>query len=140
MGRSSKKDLLALLQSESVEVVQPKEELTELAVLYFKDKKEYWVRGYYEATKEMVSKVARHGWVWIYSICRSDNPIFKGLKSRPVQIKLEEVEVIQPGKRYYTFAEVFGSLDKPGGIILDVSLEDDEQEDLTLGIDHKQNE
>ncbi len=107
----------------------------EVALLYEKDDKSYWVRGYelFDPSFEQSTKVGsqaykirqtRTGCVWL---------MMQGQQGKPVQYDKSRIAIVHPGTRYFTFQEVFGSIDGTRAIVIKAEIDRDE-EDLALGL------
>jgi len=107
----------------------------ELALLYRKDGQDYWVRGYelfdpdvlhstYRGRQPLKTKPLRPGCVFLMR---------RGQVGKPVQYEQSRIAIVQPGKHYFSFQEVFGSVRASSVTILDAVIESDD-DDLSFGL------
>jgi hypothetical protein len=110
----------------------------EIALLYQKDRESYWVRGYELFDPEFLHSTnggrqalkiktarTRPGCVWV---------MMRGQCGKPVQYHQSRVTIVQPEKHYFTFQEVFGSGCGTGVVVLNAEIEDDQDDDLAMGL------
>lgn len=110
----------------------------EVALLYQKDGESYWVSGYELFDPEHLHSTnggrqplklkggrTRPGHIWL---------MMRGQVGKPVQYAESRVALVQPGKHYFTFQEVFGSGAGAGVTVINAEIEHDQGDDLAMGL------
>ena len=110
----------------------------EIAILYQKDGESYWVKGYEFFDPEFLHSTnggrqalkvkttrTRPGSTWV---------MMRGQQGKPVQYDQARLTIVQPGKHYFTFQEVFGSGSGTGVVVLNAEIESEEDDELTMGM------
>jgi hypothetical protein len=64
----------------------------------------------------------------------------QGQQGKPIAYPLSQIRKIQPGKHYWTHAEVFGTVSETQGVSITVTAHEAEPEDLSLADDLNNNE
>jgi hypothetical protein len=110
----------------------------EVALLYHKDGESYWVKGYEVFDPEVAHSTnggrqplkikagrTRPGCVWL---------IMRGQRGKPVQYDQSRVVLVQPGKHYFTFQEVFGSAAGTSVVVVNATIDREDDDDLAMGL------
>ncbi len=61
----------------------------------------------------------------------------RGQEGKPVQYDQSRVTLVQPGKHYFTFQEVFGSASGTSVVVVNATIDRDDDDDLSMGVTTK---
>lgn len=123
-------------QSQVVAITQ-KRSAVEVALLCHKDGDAYWIRGYEVFDPEYTHSTSGGKQALKVktkmSQLRQVPLMRRGQQGKPVFYDQNRVVEVLPDKHYFTFAEVFGTGGRTGGVIIDAAI-DAEVDDLSLGL------